>query len=303
MATPPSLLLLLLFAQSIDAETDEDVPGSDLVIVSESDCPSGDAVRAELAKLRPADEWPAAVVAIRATDQSLAIDVGARNSTQRQLVVGRDCTSRASAAALVIATWMDDLPAEVTRAPVLRAHDVNRPAAPAQRSARYEIGAAVAAAVGGGWAPGVRAEILRLPADGFLGWQASVGVVGPRDLAVGQGDTHWMRTNAAVGLHARHSAERWFLAADLGLSLALTSAWGTGYTNDGSDRSFTWGPVAGVRAGSPWGRFRLWSELRGRWWVKGDSVRIDSPSAAWVDNAELPSWEAQLSLGLGYVVP
>jgi len=311
MTTTPYLLALLL-AQTSEATTSEATDGGnttdgELVIVSESDCPSSEAVRSALERLRPATGWPAAVVGIRDTDQGISVDVGSRNPVRRQLALGSDCTARASSAALVIATWMNDLPAEVTAAPILRAAPVAVDAVaappPVPRTPRYELGAGLGAAVGGGWAPGVLAEILRLPARGTLGGQAGLEVVAPRNLSVGQGSTRWMRASAVVGAHVRHSAERFFLAADLGLAGAVTTAWGTDYDDNSNDRAFAWGPMAGVRAGLPWGRVRLWTGVRGHFWVKGDTVQIDSPSAAWVDQAKLPLWDAQWSLGVGYELP
>jgi hypothetical protein len=69
------------------------------------------------------------------------------------------------------------------------------------------------------------------------------------------------------------------------------------------DRSMTWGPVAGARVGIPWGRFRLWTDLRVRRWLHSESVQIDSTSSANGTDAALPSWEGQWSLGVSYVLP
>jgi hypothetical protein len=297
-------LLLPLLAQSASAEVDEGAPGAALVIASESDCPTTQAVRQALANLRPPDDWPAATVTIRATEAMLSIEVGTRGPIQRQLAVGPDCATRASSAALVIATWMDDLPAQATGSPILRAavaEPAGAPAVPVSPT-RYEIGAGLSVAGAGGWAPGLHGEVIRLRAGRSLGWQASLDVVGPHAVSVGDGVTRWMRTSVGLGLHGRLSSETLFLATDLGLAGANTAAWGAGYTGSSSDSSFNWGPVVGARAGLLWGHFRLWTDLRIRWWAKTDNVQIDSPSPAWVAGAELPSWEWQWSLGLGHLL-
>jgi hypothetical protein len=117
---------------------------------------------------------------------------------------------------------------------------------------------------------------------------------------VSQGTTRWMRTSLGVGLHGRLALDRIFFAADAGLAGGCTTAWGEGYSSNATDSSFIWGPVAGLRVGLPWGRFRIWADWRVRWWVKGDSVQIDSPSVAWIESTNLPSWEWQASLGMGY---
>lgn len=302
MSGLPELLLSLWVAQSTGPR-----PPEALEISSDSGCPSGEAVRAALARLRAPDTRPEATVAIHATEEVLTVEIGAQGTVRRQLVVGSDCAARASAAALLIATWIDDLPAEVAAPPVLRstlAEPVSTSTAtPAPRPGRYEAGAGLAVIAARDWAPGVHAELVRLPGATGLAWQGSLDVAGPHQIVVEQRTTRWMRASAALGATKRHRSERFFLAGDLGVAGAFTTAWGTGYEQDRSDHSFTWGPVAGVRAGLPWGRFLFWTDVRGHWWVRGDSVRIDSSSAAWVETADLPSWDAQWSLGLSAALP
>jgi len=297
-----TFLFLALLAQTPLGTHEPATPGNDLVIVSESDCPSSEAVRIALAKLRPTDEWPEAVAAVRIAGQTLAIDIGVESPIQRRLAVGPDCAERASSAALVIATWMDDLPAEVAGAPILREAARALPTA-VDASARYELGAGLGATTGAGWTPSAHVELIGLRERRRFGWQASIGLVTPRDVSVGSGVSHWLRSFATVALHARQSFAKLFLAADLGLAGAFTFAWGSAYDQNKNDRSFTWGPAAGARTGIPWGRFCLWTDLHLRWWLKSDSVQIDSASLAGRDSAQLPSKEVQLSLGLSYVLP
>jgi len=298
MISIPHLLLSLLVAEGSGGQPEGSSPGEDLDIVSESDCPSSRAVREALARLRPPPDWPDASVTIRASQDSLSIELGEGSSIMRELAVGQSCADRASAAAFVIATWMDDLPAQATRAPILSAERPTVPSTP--DVARCEIGAGLSAGANGGWAPGVHAEIIRRKPGHHLGWQVNLDVLGPHTVAVSHGNTHWMRTSLGAGLHGRLEFARFFLASDVGLAGAYTTAWGTGYTSNTTDGAFTWGPAAGLRVGLPWGRSRLWIDSRARWWAKGDSVQIDSPSAAWVESAELPRWEWQTSLGVGY---
>lgn len=308
MPSLPNLLFLFLLAQSPDAEPSTpsaNQPGGELVVVSDSSCPSPEAVPKALASLRPAADWPAAVVEIRAGDRSLAIDFGFSGTNRRQLAVGPDCAERAASAALVIATWIDDLPATETGTPILRPPNAPTPAAPPllPGPAHQEIGAGLSTALPGGWAPGGHAEFIRIRAERVIGWRASVGLAAPRDVWVSNGVTHWMRTTAALGLYARHAVGRPFVAADLGLALAYTAAWGTGYAVNRSEQSMSWGPVAGVRAGFPLGQFRLWTELRTWRCFPGESVQIDSSASDSSTSAVLPSWEGQWSLGVSYVLP
>jgi hypothetical protein len=301
VASTTALLLCFLLAQSPDQQHADDASTEELVIASDSQCPSTDAVRTALTKLRPPPEWPDAEISIHAAADALTIEIESQSSVRRQIAVALDCGERATSAALVIATWMDELPAEEAGAPTLHASAATSPASP-PRLAHYEAGAGLTSAFAGDWAPGLRAELVRLHGEDLLSWQASLDLVGPHEVAAGQRATRWMRAGVAGGAQIRRSFERFFLAADMGLAGALTVAWGTGYAEDRSDHSFTWGPVAGARAGISWGRFLLWLDLRGHWWARGDSVRIDSPSAAWVDNVDLPSWDAQGSVGVSRVL-
>lgn len=305
MPAMPNLLVLLLLAQSSGAEPAANPPSGDLVIASDSSCPSADAIRQTLVGLRPAADWPAMVVVIRTGDQSLSIDLGSGGTRQRQLAVGPECSARAMSAALVIATWMDDLPAEVTGAPILRAPDSPAPASPPlpRSSAYQEVGAGMSTAVAGGWTPGGYAEFIRMRAERGLGWQSNLGLSAPREVWVRNGVTRWMRATAAVALHARHSWRRPLVAADLGLAIAYTAAWGTSYAENRRDQSFTWGPVAGARAGIPWGRFRLWTDLRVWRWFPSESVQVDSTASDSSTSVALASWEGQWSLGVSYVLP
>lgn len=303
MSAMPNLLALFLLAQAPAAEPATNLSDSKLIIASDSSCPSADAVRGALANLRPAPAWPTTVV-IRTGNRSLFIDLGSRGTGQRELAVGPDCSARAMSTALVIATWMDDLPAEVTVAPILRAPSVTPPALPPVHSSAYqEIGVGLATAVPSSWTPGGSVEFIRMRTQSGLGWQTRIGFLSPREVWVGNGSTRWMRATASGTLHARHASRTTFLAADLGLAIAYTSSWGTGYAENRNDRSINWGPIAGARAGIPWGRFRLWSDLRVCKWLYNDSVQIDSTSSSNSTNAALPAWEAQWSLGVSYVLP
>jgi hypothetical protein len=301
----PSLLLWSLLAQQPSANPGTTMADARLVIASDSSCPTVEAVREALGGLRPAAEWPATIVVIRTTDQLVSIDLGARGQGERQLAIGPDCAARATSAALVIATWMNDLPAEVAGPPVLRPQVVTKPAPlPVPRNpAVHELGASISVGASGGLAPGLRAEFIRMRAERGLGWQASIALHAPRELSVGTGETHWMRATASMALHARHASRRVLLAAELGAVGAYTAAWGSGYAEDRTDQSLTWGLAAAVRAGIPWGRFRLWTDLRACRWLYQQGVQIDSATPGDNDKALLPAWDGQWSLGMGYVLP
>jgi hypothetical protein len=295
----PLLLALIGAADSAPV----DVPGHQLVIEGDLLCPSEEAIRQALAQARPPSEWPADLVVIRSNLQMLSIDLGRTSGRRRELAMGPDCQARATAAALVIATWMDDLPAEVTGAPVLQPLVVE-PAPPRPRGpAHHEIGAGLSTSAVAGLQPGAYAEFVRLRPESDFGLLASLALDAPRDLSVDGGVSRWMRTSAALGVQARAMYKRLLLAADLGLAAAYSAAWGSGYASNKSDGSFTWGPVADLRVGIPWGRYRFWIAARTEWWVRPQSVQIDAKTPAGSARHDLPSWDVQAALGASYVLP
>jgi hypothetical protein len=93
-----------------------------------------------------------------------------------------------------------------------------------------------------------------------------------------------------VGWQARTLYKKLLLAADLGLAGAYAAAWGSGYATNKRDGSFTWGTMADLRVGIPWGRFRFWIATRGTWWVRVQTVQIDAKTSAGSARHDLPSW-------------
>lgn len=293
---------LLVMLGPADHEPTAAVPGSQLVLQGDLLCPSEEAVRQALAQMRPPSEWPDDLVVIRSDLQKLSIDLGRARGRQRELAIEHDCQARATAAALVIATWMDDLPATVTDAPVLEPLK-DEPQAPTPRGpAHHEIGAGLSTSTFGGFRPGAYAELVRLRPESDWGLLASLAVLAPRDDLVDGGVSRWMRTSVALGVQARTSTHRLLLAADLGMAGAYSAAWGSGYASNKSDASFTWGPMADLRAGLPWGRFRLWIAARASWWVRGQSLQVDAKTVSGSARQDLPSLGVEGALGLSFAL-
>lgn len=305
-----SMLVVTFVAGKSEADADVPAGGRGLVIVSDSDCPSGEAVRNALLALRPAEEWPALSVAIREFPQMLVIEIGSQKTNPRQLAVGPDCATRATAVALVITTWTGELPVEAAGTPVLQAPAVvvQPPAEkkpdeviPKTDARHSEIGAGVLAAIAGGIVPGIRLEFGRMRRNSGLGWQVDLTVPAAREAALGGGATRWTRVSAGAGFDARWARRRLFFDGQLGGVAALTYAWGHGYMANQSDWSPTWGFGAGIRAGTPWGRIRLWLDLRAVKWLREQRVQIDPVTTGTAIAANLPSWDAQAAIGISYV--
>jgi hypothetical protein len=305
-----SMLVVMFVAGKAKADADAPAGGGGLAIVSDSDCPSGEAVRDALLGLRPVEEWPSLSVAIHTTEQMLEVEIGSQKTNPRQLIVGPDCATRATAVALVITTWTGELPVEASGTPVLQPSAVvpqpsaakeSARAAPKAEARQSEIGAGLLAATAGGIVPGLRVEFGRMRRGSGLGWRVDVTVPAAREKALGGGTTRWMRTSAGVGLVARWARRRFFLDGELGGVAGLSYAWGQGYVADQSDWSPTWGLVAGIRAGVPWGRTRIWIDMRACKWLREQSVQIDPVTTGAAITASLPSWDAQGAIGISYI--
>jgi hypothetical protein len=287
---------------------------SRLVITSDSSCPSGDAVAQALSVLRPGGDWPSGTVKIHAEERALTVDLGTGSTSQRNLAVVSDCAARAAMVAVVIATWMDDLPAEHAAAPVLTSVAKPEPAAPPQAAAvagvnqhdegahhEYELGAGLLVAGSGGIVPGARADFVLSRTPRGLGWQASLVLPARRELSTAVGGARWTRPSLGLALNGRLDAGSYVLSADAGLAGAYTFVSGSTFAVGQDAQSLTFGIVTGLRVGILWHRLRIWTDLRFCRWLLGQSIEIESASGAHIASADLPSWDAQWSLGLSYV--
>ena len=155
----------------------------------------------------------------------------------------------------------------------------------------YDVGVGLLAALLGGIAPGVRMDLLRMRGDRGIGWQANLVLPATREVALGANVSRYTRASAGVALNARFR----------GIAAAYTLVWGQGYAvNQTGGQSFTYGLVTGVRAGIPWGRLRLWTDLRAVKWLYNQGVQIDSGVGGDSTTIALPTWDAQWALGLSY---
>jgi hypothetical protein len=305
-----AVLAAIFVAGTAEASPAVPLADSALVVVSDSNCPSAEEVREELFGFRPAGEWPALRVEIRATPQVLVVEIGPQKTNPRQIDVGPDCAARAAAVAVVILAWTGDLPVEAAGTPILQpATPLPQPSAGKKpetliakiNPSQSEIGAGLLAATIGGIVPGVRVEFGRMRRGSGLGWQFDLTVPAKRQVALGGVVARWMRVSAGLGLDARWVMRRFFLDGELGGVAALTYGSGQGYLANQSDWSPTWGLAAGIRAGIPWGRARLWLDLRAVKWLLEQSVQIDRVTPSTTISASLPSWDAQAAIGISYV--
>jgi hypothetical protein len=172
---------------------------------------------------------------------------------------------------------------------------------PKSDARQSEISAGLLAATAGGIAPGGRLEFGRIRRGSGLGWQLDLTVPAARQVSVGDGTTRWMRVSAGATLEARWAMPRFSLDGELGGVAALTYAWGQGYVANQSDWSPTWGLTAGIRAGLPWGRTRIWIDMRAVRWLREQSVQIDPVTTGNATTTQLPSWDVQGAVGISYI--
>ena len=162
-----------------------------VTIDSASACPTAAAVGEALHLLDPSPPREPVAVALAGEAPRLTVQLRFRDRAgrdERVLAVDGDCAARAQAVALVIAAWMGEPPAPGLPLPALAlapppppppaAAEASAPApppAPPDRGRGTEIGLGVLAGAGGGWAPGLRLEVARVPHERGLGLSADGG--------------------------------------------------------------------------------------------------------------------------------
>jgi len=173
-------------------------------------------------------------------------------------------------------------------------------AAPKAEARQSEIGAGLLAATAGGIVPGGRVEFGRMRRGSGLGWQVDLTV--PAARGVTSGAAQPAGCAFLPGCTRRPLGDAKVLPRrGIGRCGRADLRWGQGYATNQSDWSPTWGLGAGIRAGVPWGRTRLWLDLRAVKWLREQSVRIDPVTTGTATTANLPSWDAQGSIGISYI--
>jgi hypothetical protein len=224
--------------------------------------------------------------------------------------VASDCGARATAVALVIATWTGELSSEAAGEPVLRrpagarssdvAPDSSQPAVTAPATER-ELGASLLMSVSGGVAPGVAIDFVQTRASRGLGWQAGLSLPAQRESSGPGGTTTWTRAMASIAVNGRMTVRRLVLSVGAGLAGAYTFTSGRGYPIDDGEQSLTAGVVADGRVAYSWSRVRVWTGLRCYQWLLPQSVVVEGPSGARVASIDLPSTDLQWAVGVAYV--
>ncbi len=290
-------------------------------VLSNTNCPSSDAVSLKLVGLLSAGGPASASARVRAESNrdglALFIEVSTpgEETHQRVLPATGDCDSRAEAAALIIAAWLDAIPAAVLVAPGIPprvqgaaptsgdAEDLvaEEEPVPVPKGLRTLVGGSLLGLVDGqGVDAGLALDGTFLFGQFGLVLNASVAL--PRGVAVGQGSANYWRPTLELNAMAQLHAAQWSLYAQAGPAVALLLVQGTGFDPNRSDYSYELSAGAGLRAMIPWKSRTAWLTVGGILWPQGRRVESTVANSSAIISASLPGWELRVAMGLSWRV-
>ena len=275
---------------------------SNLIVRSNGDCPSSQAVSEALWAIRPDSEWPALTATIDVAEDRVQVTLGEDRNHPREVAVPADCADRANRVALVIAVWSGELPAHATGAPTLSVAVPAPTPLPAKKSAMItELGVSGLYSTVGGWVPGGSVELGWLRRDGYWGLRAWGAYQSTKSLRVDIGDSPYDRALLGAALVLRWDRPRIIFSSDWGLVGAFTRAHGDGYSQNQSASGLNVGLAADGRVGLRLGAFRIWADVRLYRWLAKETVRVDPLIAGPSTTSTLPAWDAHPGLGASMV--
>jgi hypothetical protein len=282
------------------------------VITSDSDCPAAAEVVARLAGLLTGNNPVVSGAAhVRVQEGTMLVELAGEGEPAaiRILPADADCHVRAQNAALVIAAWLDNLPADSlvqadsVPALAMAPNDLRTPvsANTSPTQPRFSLGAAAFASIdaqGPGAVLSVEAAWRNLA--GRFGLATGLLFPLPRETSVGLGKARWWRPVLALALRAPLTQGAWSLNAAVGPIFGLLAVAGSGFDQNRTDLAVSWGATAGLRlarrSGSKWA---YWAELRTLLWPAAQHIR-NNVQGADPKLADLPRIEAQLGLGCSF---
>lgn len=271
-----------------------------LVIRSDGDCPSAEAVTAALYTIRTDDAWSPLQATVHVAEDRIQITVGQDSRNPREISAAGDCGDRANGVALVIAVWSGGMPVHATGAPTFTvATPAPAPSTTTRPRALTELGLSMFSSLVGGLAPGAQVEVNRLGPAGRWGARAVAAYQSARSVRVDIGETRYQRAQLGVFLVRQWMGEALFLNGDLGVLGAFTWAQGQGYSQDQSAHGTNVALAIDGRLGFHVGRVRVWSELQGFRWASKETVRVEPLTPGPATTSTLSTWDARLGLGAG----
>jgi hypothetical protein len=275
-------------------------------VTSDSECPSAAAVTAALAGLLPSNDPTVAVASIVTQDDRQMVRLSSEGEPvgSRELPRQPDCQVRALDAALIIAAWLDAMPARTFEpaeaTPAERQKPEPEPTTPTtdEDPATIWVGLGLLGMIDPvGTDLGLTAEFAVDHAVGPLGLAVATSAALARDVTVGQGTARWWRPALQAALRLPFTAGEWNLEASVGPLIGLVVLHGRGYDENSKDVVTSWGAGAGLRSQRTWERCRLWVELGGRLWPETQRIRSEVQDVKTTRTRDLPRWEMYLGLG------
>ena len=285
-------------------------------VSSDSSCPSADAISQRLLGLLAAGGPEAASARVRVDGETMRIELATPGEANRERVVAvsGDCDLRAEMAALVIAAWLDAMPAGTLSAPGLPPREPPRESPPAPEAEAVDeaeppargthtlIGAGLfglADSAGGSGGFALEAAMPSLLSD--FGWAAELSLAIPREVTVGQGTARTFRPTLALAATGEIALGTWALRPRAGGALGILAVSGSGYAANNRATTVTWGGGAGLALARAWQRGEMWARLDGLLWPQGRKLKSRQVDPAGPDiEVALPTWEARLAIGISW---
>ena len=280
------------------------------LVTSDSDCPSAADVVTRLTGLWTADNPASAAAHIHVGVGQMTVELVSENdpATTRVLPAEPACESRAQAAALIIAAWLDSMPADplgqVESVAALSVEPAG-PKTPAGETplpqSQFSLGLGAFASLdtrGAGAALFGEAAWARVVSR--FGLAATLSAPLPRELGLGPGTALWWRPAVALTLCAPLTQGALILDGGVGPVFGLLLVAGRGFNSNHTDVAVSWGATAAVRLAHRRGHAgAYWAELRTLVWPATQNIRNDVAGAT-PRLAALPRIEGQLGLGFSF---
>lgn len=280
-------------------------------VASDSNCPSAEAISQRLLGLVAAGGPAAAFARVRSEGGSLRIEVSTPGEGEqaRSLPAVGDCEERAELAALVIAAWLDALPAGKIAAPGIPPREHPSTALvgggpPVEINTRALLGAGVFASADTLGPSGGLTVVAAMPhlIEAFgLTAEAALGL--PRQMGLADGTVHLFRPTFALAGSGELGGRRWTVRPQAGIALGVLRVRGSGFVSNNSTATVaTWGGVAGVTLVRAWRGDELWLRLDGMAWPQGRAAQSRQLPTDVVIEAPFPEWELRLTAGYSFGV-
>lgn len=295
-------------------------------VSSNSDCPSSDAISVRLLGLLSAGGPEAATALVTTDGASMRVELSTPGESARERTVPLtgDCEQRAEMAALVIASWLDVMPVGTLKTPGIppkearasdgRAGDTSsdgeapgdlddgRGVVRMSTRKRFGVGAFGLADKDGANA-GLSFELGMPNLLDVFGWMAQVQFGLPRTLTVGQGTASYFRPTVGLSVTGEILSSTWVVRAHLGPELGVLVVSGSGYEQNRSETTVTWGANVGLTIARLIKGNQVWLRIEGVVWPSERSIRSNRVPSGPDIAVPLSGWEARLAAGYAWGAP